>query len=97
MYQLSLRARAVEMVSDSYDWYEYQQVGLGEAFIKELSLYYSKLITNPLAFSKIHKNFRQVALKRFPYVIVYEILSEKMIKIVAVFHTRRNPGLKFKP
>lgn len=95
MNQLIIRERAVSMITEAYHWYEDRQAGLGEAFLKELELFYSKLITNPLAFHRIHKNFRQVALKRFPYVVVYEVFKKEIV-VFAVFHTKRNPRLKFK-
>ncbi|TXJ22616.1 MAG: hypothetical protein E6Q24_20760 [Chitinophagaceae bacterium] len=43
----------------------------------------------------MRKNVRQAALKRFPYVIVYEIIKAEVV-VFAVFHTRRNSKLKFK-
>jgi plasmid stabilization system protein ParE len=51
--------------------------------------------SHPEYFGKIRKNVRQAALKRFPYVIVYEIIKAEVV-VFAVFHTRRNPKLKFK-
>lgn len=68
---------------------------MGDEFLKELVEYYKKLESHPMAFHKIKKNYRQVALKRFPYVILFEILKREVV-IYAVFHTSRSPKNKLK-
>lgn len=95
MYQLVIKPRAAAMMKEAYWWYEEQKEGLGEDFLTELDSYFLKVKSHPEYFGKIRKNFRQAALKRFPYVIVYEIIKAEVI-VFAVFHTRRNPKLKFK-
>ena len=83
------------MTKEAYRWYEEQKAGLGEEFLEELDKYYDKLQSNPKYFGSAKNNFRQLSLKRFPYVIVYEIIKSEVV-VFAVFHTRRNPKLKFK-
>lgn len=95
MHAIILKPRAIEMMQDAYHWYETQKHGLGEEFITELDSYFIKLQSHPEYFGKIRKNFRQAALKRFPYVIVFEIMKKEVV-VFAVFHTKRNPRLKYK-
>lgn len=95
MYALQLKARAIEMTKDAYDWYELQKPGLGEEFLHELEGIYQKLSITPQYFGKVKKTFRQAALKRFPFVVVYEIIKAEVV-VYAVFHTSRNPRYKFK-
>jgi len=83
------------MINDSYDWYEEQLQGLGEIFLDELDKCFKKLQSNPVSNPKIVKNFRQARLKRFPYVIIFEMIKTDLV-IFSVFHTRRNPKNKFK-
>ncbi len=94
MYPLILKPQAVLMARDAYQWYEDQRHGLGELFLTELDSCLKKIQTNPTANSKVVKNYRQGILRRFPYVIVYEILHKEII-ILSIFHTRRNPDQKF--
>ena len=94
MYSLIIKPRAILMTKDAYDWYETQKPGLGEEFLDELDGVYFKLEAHPQYFGKVKKNFRQVALKRFPFVIVYEIIKTEVV-VFAVFHTSRNPKRKF--
>ena len=95
MHPLLINPRAIGMMQDTYQWYEEQKQGLGEEFFAELDSYFTKLQSHPEYFSKIRKNFRQAALKRFPYVIVFEIIKTEVV-VFAVFHTKRNPKFKFK-
>jgi len=83
------------MSKEAYDWYEEQKRGLGEEFLKELDSNYNKLQSHPEYFRKIKNNFRQTSLKRFPYVVIFEIMKNEVV-VFAVFHTKRNPELKFK-
>jgi len=62
-----------------------------------VTLYIQKIATNPFQYSKKIKDFREVSLSTFPFLIVYKINSEKNVaSIVSVFHTRRNPYKKIK-
>lgn len=42
MYTLIIKHRVVLMISDAFNWYEEQLEGLGEAFLVQLELSYSK-------------------------------------------------------
>jgi toxin ParE1/3/4 len=95
MYALVLKPRAIEMAKEAYEWYEEQQTGLGDLFLRELERCYDKLESGPALYNKIKKNFRQIILKTFPYVVVFEIDNNDVV-IYAVFHTSRNSRKKFK-
>ncbi|HVU55599.1 MAG TPA: type II toxin-antitoxin system RelE/ParE family toxin [Puia sp.] len=94
-HNLVLKPEVESDIEHAFNWYEDQKEGLGEEFLSELTIYYKKLENTPTAFGKIKKNYRQVALKRFPYVIVFEIIKTEVV-IYAVFHTSRNPKNKLK-
>ena len=83
------------MIKDAFDWYEEQRAGLGEEFLEALGALYGKLILHPEYFGKVKKNFRQALLNRFPFVIVFEIIRTEVV-VFAVFHTKRNPKIKFR-
>jgi hypothetical protein len=94
MHLLIVKSRAILMIKDAYDWYEKQKGGLGEEFLVELDLVFSKIESAPSYYGKIKGNFRQAVLKRFPYLVVYKIIRRTVI-VFAVFHTKRNPKFKF--
>ena len=62
--------------------------------MKELERRIKIIQLNPKLFRKIKDDIRQVSLKKFPFVIIYEIF-ENIIIVYAVFHTSRNPENKF--
>ncbi len=95
MHPLIIKPRAIGMAKKAFDWYEQQSKGLGEVFLSELNSCYKKIEAQPAFYSKTEKNFRQLRLKRFPYVVVYEILKSEVV-VFAVFHTSRNTKYKFK-
>lgn len=90
-----LKPIAVQMAKEAYDWYEEQKIGLGDLFLNELEKSYIKIEKNPFHYQKLKKSYRHFVLDKFPYVLIFEITENEII-IFAVFHTSRNPRLKFK-
>ena len=43
MYKLVVKSNALLMAKDAYEWYEEQRPGLGEEFLSELDLCFSKI------------------------------------------------------
>lgn len=95
MYNLIVRHPAVNMAQDAYEWYEEQQKGLGDIFLAKLDEALQKLASNPVLYSIAFKSYRQVAIQRFPYVVVYEI-DKKDVIIYSIFHTSRQPKKKYR-
>ncbi len=76
------------MKSKSRDW--------GRNFA-ELDVYFEKLQSHADSFDKIKRNIGQAALKRFPYVIVYEIIkSEVIVFRCSIQNAIQNSGSKVK-
>jgi hypothetical protein len=93
VFEIELLAIAEDELSDSYDWYEDQQIGLGNRFYNEISYYLNLLEKNPFQFPvKYIEELRTVAINKFPFLIIYWIheISE-VIYVVSIFHTSRNP------
>ena len=82
------------MAKDAYNWYESQLTGLGESFLKDLEQTNKKLLANPTFYTTLDKGFRRIPLKRFPYIVIYELLGREII-VYAVFHTSRNPENRY--
>ena len=83
------------MTTDAYWWYEERSSGLGELFLQELDTCYPRLRTQPEWYHKSEKDFRQLTLKKFPYVIAFKIIQTDVV-VYAVFHTKRNPNDKLR-
>ncbi len=95
MYKLGFKERVSHMVDDAYSWYEEQSIGLGEEFLEELETCYNKVLKNPELYGFIENGFRHIKLKRFPYIVIYEIIEQELL-IYAVFHNKRNPRNRIK-
>ena len=93
MYTVKLLTEAELDITEACKWYESQQKGLAKKFLKELDEQATLIVKNPLHFPiKFSERFRFATLKKFPYFIVFKIYEEeKMIYIMSVFHTSRNP------
>ncbi len=83
------------MQKEAYDWYELQKVGLGELFLEDLADKFHKIEVNPTVFGKREGDYRHIALKKFPYALVFRIIG-KTVVVYAVFHTSRNPKDKIR-
>ena len=91
-YQLILSAEARQDTIDSYNYYESQRKGLGEEFLNALELSYSILAEHPhlFGYTDAAKILRDLKVKRFPFVIIYEI-SDNEIFVYSIHHTSRFP------
>ena len=78
-------------IDKAIEWYEKARIGLGKEFFNYLEGYFKTLQQNKISFQIKRKPvFRELALKRFPYVIIYEQTKEE-IYIYSIFNTHQNP------
>ncbi|MBL7717734.1 MAG: hypothetical protein JNL72_02775 [Flavipsychrobacter sp.] len=52
MYTVVISDAAEEMANDAYGWYEEQQGGVGDKFLSELQVAFTKLANTPLLYAK---------------------------------------------
>ncbi|MBP2281766.1 hypothetical protein H4V97_000084 [Flavobacterium sp. CG_23.5] len=76
------------------DFYESRRKGLGKYFFGYIKGYLKIIEANPKLFAiKKEPCFREIALKKFPFVIIYEVFKNEII-VYSIFHTSRNPSKK---
>lgn len=90
IYDLNLQSEAIADIHESFEWYESRRPGLGYTFVDEIEICFSKITTFPLHYSSVNSRFRRIKVKRFPFVIVYEIEDNKIF-VTGVRHTGRQP------
>ncbi len=90
-FQIIFQNEALVDVQEAYQWYEDQLQELGEDFLSELNEILEKLKQNPQYFGYAFDDFRDVRLKRFPYLVVFKI-SGRNVYINSVKHTKRKLG-----
>jgi plasmid stabilization system protein ParE len=94
-YKIELFPIAVEELEKSALWYESHSPGLGRRFINTIYEAFDSIALAPEAYAQKRARYREFVVDKFPYVIVYEIVDD-MIYVLHVFHTSRNPKLKYK-
>lgn len=96
-FKLNIDPLADKEFQNSIDWYEENQIDLGNDFIKEVEDVLDLIKQNPYAFQLKKHQVREAPVKKFPFQIVYKIYPKiKEILIISIFHTSRNPKAKQK-
>lgn len=87
-----VRSRAKRDIREAKQWYHNISPELGADFLAAVDEAILLAQKYPLAFSLMHRTFRRVLVRRFPYALFYQRDSDSII-IVAVLHQARDPEL----
>jgi mRNA-degrading endonuclease RelE of RelBE toxin-antitoxin system len=91
-YKLIYAAEVYNDLQENIDWYNQKQPSLGSRFFKAVKEQISRIKKNPYAIAVRYNNVRCAKVKRFPYLIHFEIFQDQnIIKVIAVFSTHRDP------
>lgn len=89
---LILRPEAQVDLFRARDWYENQQPGLGRAFVDAVDETLEQISATPEGYVVILKGVRRRKLRRFPYLVYYRLLNDR-VEIIGVLHGSRDPGV----
>jgi len=81
---------AMREYGEAFDYYEGKKPGLGKEFRDETGNALARIIEFPLAWSKLSMRTRRCLTNRFPFGILYQVRSDRIL-IVGVMHMRRSP------
>lgn len=95
MYSVIIDQEAKIDLNDAALWYELRSTGLGDKFLSAFLNVIDYLEVHAHTYAVIEDDFRQAIMKRYPFVVVYRVIDSE-VRIIAVFHTSRNPIKKFK-
>jgi plasmid stabilization system protein ParE len=90
--ELIIRPEAEADTHQAFRWYDEQLPGLGREFLAEVERAIEAIRANPEANRKLHREFRRVLTRRFPYGVFYA-LDRDRIMVFAILHTARDPRL----
>ncbi len=90
-YRLVAELRVDLDVAAAFDWYENEQVGLGQEFLVELRATYDRVADGPLKYEHLRSGIRRALVRRFPYA-VYFVIEHDVIIVLAVLHVNRDPA-----
>lgn len=91
-YSLELHPIAEEELWRAVDYYDAQKGNLGKAFARELQEMMKLVRQTPFLFPKVDRQRRKAVLQKFSFVIVFEVIDDR-INVLAIFHTKRNPDV----
>ena len=89
--QVILIPQALLDASDAYEWYEQQDLGLGEEFLRCLEAAYAKISDSPEQYPIRFDSFRRILIRRFPYAVYFEH-DDQHIWIHYIFHCSQDPA-----
>ena len=78
-------------INQAQRYYDKIDESLGDALWDELEACFKQIETHPKKFHFDPSGWRRCNLNRFPYHILFQVLSDR-IKVMAVRHDRRHPG-----
>ncbi len=93
--KLIVLAPALLEFEDACLYYNDKVSGLGFEFEEEVVTLLELIKDNPLLFPVKFAHIHEAVMKRFPFVINYEV-SGKQIIVSAIFNVKQNPAKKIK-
>lgn len=94
-FHLEIRTEARLEIFEAFLYYEDKRDNLGEEFLNHIDNYFDWIRKTPDHFPIKRKKYNEAYIKRFPYLIIYEVVQEKVI-VYSVFNTYQDPEKKIK-
>lgn len=91
-FEIELSNEAEEDFDKAYNYYFQESERVANNFYYKTDKSFKALIQNPFGYQKVYKDVRRFVMKKFPFVIYYRIKGI-FVKIIAIFHTSRNPQI----
>jgi plasmid stabilization system protein ParE len=88
---LKIHPEAIAEAAAARQWYQMRSHEAAGAFLAELDLGVKSIRDNPEIYPLYLHETRRYLLHRFPYLLIYRTTSTT-IQIVAIAHSRRQPG-----
>jgi plasmid stabilization system protein ParE len=91
--KLRVLPEAEEELAQAAAWYEEKRIGLGIELIALVDQAFDEIADAPLACAlwRDDRPYHRKVVKRFPYVIFFQIESREVL-VVAVANAKRRPG-----
>jgi len=90
-YTLLFTEEANQELEEAFETLDALSQKAADRFIFQLDKVQQTILAFPLSYPLLITNYRKAVVKGFPYLIVYEVLEDLgIILIASVFYTRRN-------
>jgi plasmid stabilization system protein ParE len=87
---VALLAIAETDMAEAKEWYRQCHPLLEADLILCTDETLARIGRHPLSFARLHGEFHQAFVHRFPYRIVFRVLAD-LVVVVAILHTSRHP------
>lgn len=77
---------------ESYDWYEQRRSGHGDVFAEAIRRVFDRISSMPRMHAQVLGDVRKAVVRAFPYCVYYREESN-CVRVLAVFHTSRDPRI----
>ena len=92
-YKLEIKEEARLDIINGAAWYKDKRENLDKRFVVAVESTIKLILKNPFTYKRSFKNRRGAGVRKFPYLVVYEISGLNVI-VYAVFNTWQNPRKK---
>lgn len=92
-HALVFRDEASLELEGAHNWYDERQAGLGDDFMDEVESLLDVVANTPERFPIVLGVIRRALVHRFPYAIYFRIVDDTQIRVLAIFHARRDPAI----
>jgi plasmid stabilization system protein ParE len=89
--EVDLHPDAIEEARAAHEWYGERSTAAAEGFLAELDAAIERLSTYSEICPPYLHGTKRYLLKRFPYLVVFRQIEDR-IQVIAVAHGRRRPG-----
>jgi toxin ParE1/3/4 len=86
-----LHPHATHELQEAADYYERQQVGLGDRFLDAVESGFTQIRRSPFTWRRIRGDIRRFLVRTFPFGMVY-IYKADQVFVLAVMHLKREPN-----
>jgi len=92
VYKIELSDEAEEDFNNSYNFYAKESQKVADNFLKQVDSCFVQISKNPEGNTYAFGEIRKLVMKKFPFIIYYKV-KETIIKVIAIFHSSRNPEI----
>jgi plasmid stabilization system protein ParE len=89
--RLEIREEALAEAIEARRWYAQWSPAAADLFLAELDDIFDSILRSPERWPVYTRRTRRALLRRFPYLIVYRVLDDRIV-VVAIAHANRRPG-----
>jgi plasmid stabilization system protein ParE len=86
-----LTDRAVRDLQTARTWYDRQSGDVGNRFIDAVLAAIRIARERPNSLPEVEDGARRVLCDRFPFHVYFEVLNNDRIRVLAIYHTARDP------